>query len=90
MIFHGWLKHGGPQGIAERFAGRVREFNSSHAEDAWLLAGWERKKGCSSASGLVWLSIRRSTNVAKAETMVPPPPAASEARVSGSTWRFQA
>ena len=42
MIFHGWLKHGGPQGIAEQLAGRVREFNGSHPEDAWLLAGWEK------------------------------------------------
>ena len=28
-------------GIAERLAGRVREFNGSRAEDAWLLAAWE-------------------------------------------------
>ena len=27
--------------IAERLAGKVREFNCSRAEDAWLLAAWE-------------------------------------------------
>ena len=27
--------------IAERLAGKVREFNGSRAEDAWLLAAWE-------------------------------------------------
>ena len=28
--------------IAERLARKVREFNGSRAEDAWLLAAWER------------------------------------------------
>ena len=30
------------EGMAERLARRVREFNGSRPEDAWLLAGWER------------------------------------------------
>ena len=28
--------------VAKRLAGMVREFNGSRAEDAWLLAAWER------------------------------------------------
>jgi hypothetical protein len=28
--------------VAERLAGMVREFNGSRAEDAWLLAAWEK------------------------------------------------
>ena len=32
---------GGSKETAERLAGKVREFNGSHAEDAWLLASWE-------------------------------------------------
>ena len=31
----------GSKEIAERLAGKVREFNGSRAEDAWLLAAWE-------------------------------------------------
>ena len=41
MIFDGNYKPGS-KGIAERLAGRVREFNGSRAEDAWLLAAWEK------------------------------------------------
>ena len=32
---------GGSKETAERLAGKIREFNGSHAEDAWLLASWE-------------------------------------------------
>ena len=42
MIFDGNYKPGS-KGIAERLAGRVREFNGSRAEDAWLLAAWEKR-----------------------------------------------
>ena len=41
MIFDGNYEPGSKE-IAERLAGRVREFNGSRAEDAWLLAAWER------------------------------------------------
>ncbi len=41
MIFDGNYEPGSKE-IAERLAGRVREFNGSRAEDAWLLAVWER------------------------------------------------
>ena len=41
MIFDGNYKPGS-KGIAEQLAGRVREFNGSRAEDAYLLAAWER------------------------------------------------
>ena len=40
MIFDGNHKPGSKE-IAERLAGKVREFNGSRAEDAWLLAAWE-------------------------------------------------
>ena len=40
MIFTG-LDKTCSQKIAERLAGRVREFKGSRAEDAWLLAAWE-------------------------------------------------
>ena len=40
MVFNGW-EQTVSTGIAERLAGRVREFNGSRAEDAWLLASWE-------------------------------------------------
>ncbi len=40
MIFDGGYDPGST-GIAERLAGRVREFNGSRSEDAWLLAAWE-------------------------------------------------
>ena len=32
----------GSRKIAERLAKWVREFNGSRAEDAWLLAAWEK------------------------------------------------
>ena len=41
MIFDGNYKPGS-KGIAEQLAGRVREFNGSRAEDAYLLAAWDR------------------------------------------------
>ena len=41
MVFGGNKKPGSKE-IAERLAERVREFNGSRAEDAWLLAAWER------------------------------------------------
>ena len=37
MIFDGNYKPGSKE-IAERLAGKVREFNGARAEDAWLLA----------------------------------------------------
>ena len=40
MIFDGNHKPGSKE-IAERLAGKVREFKSSRAEDTWLLAAWE-------------------------------------------------
>ena len=40
MIFNGFTEPGS-KGIAERLAGKVREFNGTRAEDAWLLAAWE-------------------------------------------------
>ena len=41
MIFDGTYEPGSKE-IAKRLAERVREFNASRAEDAWLLAAWER------------------------------------------------
>ena len=41
MVFDGNYKPGSKE-IGERLAGKVREFNGSRAEDAWLLAAWER------------------------------------------------
>ena len=41
MIFDGTYEPGSKE-IAERLARRVREFNGSRAEDAWLLAAWEK------------------------------------------------
>ena len=43
MIFKG-ISEPDSKGIAERFAGMVREFNGSRAEDAWLLAAWEKSE----------------------------------------------
>ena len=40
MIFVGNHKPGSKE-IADRLAGKVREFKGSRAEDAWLLAAWE-------------------------------------------------
>ena len=40
MIFTGSTESGSKE-IAEQLAERVREFNGSRAEDAWLLAAWE-------------------------------------------------
>ena len=40
MIFDGNHEPGSKE-IAGRLAGKVREFNGSRAEDAWLLAAWE-------------------------------------------------
>ena len=40
MIFGGYIKPGSKE-IAKRLAERVREFNGSRVEDAWLLAAWE-------------------------------------------------
>ena len=40
MIFNGFTESRSKE-IAERLAERVREFNGSRAEDAWLLAAWE-------------------------------------------------
>ena len=43
MIFdHNWAGVGSKE-IVERLAGKVREFNGSHAEDTWLLADWEQE-----------------------------------------------
>ena len=42
MIYDGNSKRRGSTGIAEELARRVREFTDSRAEDAWLLAAWER------------------------------------------------
>ena len=44
MIFTSWRKHGGPRGIAERLARKVRQFKRSRSEDAWLLVAWERRE----------------------------------------------
>ncbi len=41
MIYDGHFKPG-PKGLAEQLATRIREFNSSRAEDVWLLAAWHR------------------------------------------------
>ena len=41
MIFDGNYEPGS-KGIAERLAGMARKFNGSRAEDAWLLASWEK------------------------------------------------
>ena len=41
MIYDGNSPRGS-SGIAEELAKRVREFTDSRAEDAWLLAAWER------------------------------------------------
>ena len=41
MIFNGFTESRSKE-IAERLAERVREFNGSRAEDAWLLAAWEK------------------------------------------------
>ena len=41
MIFDGDYEPGS-QGIAERLANMVREFDGFRAEDVWLLAAWER------------------------------------------------
>ena len=41
MIFDGNYQPGSKE-IAERLAGGGREFNGSRAEDAWLLAAWEK------------------------------------------------
>ena len=47
MIFNGDFEcdgcKPGSRRIAERLAKWVREFNGSRAEDAWLLAAWEKK-----------------------------------------------
>ena len=40
MIFNGFHEAGSKE-IAERLARKVREFEGSRAEDAWLLAAWE-------------------------------------------------
>ena len=40
MIFNGFHEAGSKE-IAARLARKVREFNGSRAEDAWLLAAWE-------------------------------------------------
>ena len=42
MIYDGNSKRRGSRGVAEELARRVREFTDSRAEDAWLLAAWER------------------------------------------------
>ena len=41
MIYDGNFKPGSRE-IAEELARRIREFTESRAEDAWLLAAWER------------------------------------------------
>ena len=64
MIFDGNYKPGS-KGIAEQLAGRVREFNGSRAEDAYLLAAWERN-----ANG--W-SFRYFTIEMNAAIPFPPP-----------------
>ena len=44
----------------------------------------------SAGSGSVWLTWMRSTSVPKAEITSPRPAASICARISGSTWTFQA
>ena len=64
MVFDGNYKPGSKE-IAERLAGRVREFKGSRPEDAWLLAAWERN-----ANG--W-SFRYFTIEMNAAIPFPPP-----------------
>ena len=47
MVFDSHRAGGSSKEVAERLAGKVREFNGSLAEDAWLLASWERSDAAS-------------------------------------------
>ena len=67
MIFGGNYKPLS-KGIAERLAEKVRKFNGSRAEDAWLLAAWERSEN--SDKGWVFKYFTIELNAA---VLFPPP-----------------
>ena len=49
--------------VAEQLAGRVKEFNGSCAEDAWLLASWERSADEEKGWSFRYFTIEMNTAV---------------------------
>ena len=60
--------------VAERLAGMVREFNGSRAEDAWLLAAWERSADKEKGWSFRYFTIEMHVVPVESVTVVPFPP----------------
>ena len=66
MIFEGISKRipkPRSEEVADRLAGMVRRFNGSRAEDAWMLAVWERNDDEEKGWSFSYFTIERNTSI---------------------------